>query len=156
MVADLWLRSVPRTSGFDFPSILSYYWFAGLLQGRTSKCFTFFSRSPFLDFHIPLEKSFWALPNEEGLIQIWYLLWPKKGAPNFTTRGQHWPFETHNVVSDNNTHKYISNKVSYTPKEDNMTKLQPWEVGCPTNPNGAHKLLAFHLSGLGFSLIVQY
>ena len=31
-----------------------------------------------------------------------------------------------------------------------MTKLRPREVGCPTNPNGAHKLLVFHLLGLGF------
>ena len=36
--------------------------------------------------------------------------------------------------------------------EDHMTKLRPREVGCPTNPNGAHKILVLHLLRLGFWL----
>ena len=37
-----------------------------------------------------------------------------------------------------------------------MTKLQPREVGCPTNPNGAHKLLVLHLLGLRFWLFKDF
>ena len=37
-----------------------------------------------------------------------------------------------------------------------MTKLRPPEVGYQNNPNGAHKLLAFHLLGLGFLLFMFF
>ena len=46
--------------------------------------------------------------------------------------------------------KYLSNKVSYASNRHNMTKLRPREVGYPTNPNKAHKLLVLHLLRLGF------
>ena len=45
-----------------------------------------------------------------------------------------------------------SNEVSCVSNEDSMTKLRSREVGYPTNPHGAHKLLVLNLLGLGFWL----
>lgn len=39
---------------------------------------------------------------------------------------------------------------TFTSNVDSMTKLRPREVGYPSNPNGAHKLLVLHLLRLGF------
>ena len=44
----------------------------------------------------------------------------------------------------------LSNEVSYMSNGDNLTMLQPQDIGCPTNPNGVHKLLVLHLVELGF------
>jgi len=37
-----------------------------------------------------------------------------------------------------------------------MTKLRPREVGFPTNPDGAHKLLVLHLLKLWFWLFMVF
>jgi hypothetical protein len=49
----------------------------------------------------------------------------------------------------------LSNGVSNTPNEDRMQKIRPWEVDVSTTPIGPANLLAFHLPGLGFCILLM-
>ena len=77
---------------------------------------------------------------------------PKRSCFKVRTRQLSPMLLKRNSEASTSTQRDISNEISYIPNIDNMTKLQPREVGCPTNPNGAHKLLVFHLLELGFWL----
>jgi hypothetical protein len=49
----------------------------------------------------------------------------------------------------------LSNELLSAPNGDHMQKLRPWEVDVSTTPSGPTNLLAFHLPGLGFWILLM-
>lgn len=84
----------------------------------TSTCLIFWSRSPFLDFHIPLESLFRASCNGECLIKLLELMWPWNMDSNFTYFL--YLFMTENIFSSEWQHLIQLGEVPCWPSSKNL------------------------------------